>query len=100
MNEKELNKHFNSLSFRDLMFDPLFNTEYPYRWTDENGSIIFSKYPRYSIDKYTMTEYIDLKNRVNKAINLLNEPQFEFDNILCNYENDIEKLKNILRGDE
>ncbi len=42
----------------------------------------------------------ELQQRIIKALDLLNEPQFEFDNIPCNYENDIEKLKQILRGEE
>lgn len=41
-----------------------------------------------------------LEKRINKAIEILNMPQFEDDNIPCNYENEIEELRNILRGDE
>lgn len=45
-------------------------------------------------------EINSLQQRIGKAVEFLNEPQFELDNIPCNYENEIEKLRNILRGDE
>lgn len=35
-----------------------------------------------------------------KAIELLEQSQFEYDNIPCNYENDILELKKILKGEE
>ena len=43
---------------------------------------------------------LGLQQRIDKAIELLNKPQFEYDNIPCNYEEDIMKLKSILRGEE
>ena len=38
-----------------------------------------------------------LKDKLNKISNLLNEPIFEYDNIPCNIENEIIQLKDILK---
>ena len=56
----------------------------------------------FTLDRINMISDIltNLQQRIDKAVELLNEPQFELDNIPCNYENDIEKLRNILRGNE
>lgn len=38
-----------------------------------------------------------LKDKLNKINDLLNEPIFEYDNIPCNIENEIIQLKDILK---
>ena len=43
---------------------------------------------------------LELRSRIDKATEILNMPQFEYDNIPCNYENEIEELKKILRGED
>ena len=38
----------------------------------------------------------NLQSKIDKANEILNRPQFEYDNIPCNYEEDIKELKDIL----
>ena len=56
-------------SIRDLIFNPMLYTEYPYHWEEqkEDGttSIIFSKKPR-----YTLLEQIEIINKI-KSISLI-----------------------------
>lgn len=60
-----------------------------------------------------LVEYKELKKQLEKKQNLeqtldeiekiLRQPQFEYDNIPCNYEDDIEKIKEIIqkaKGDD
>lgn len=54
-------------SVRDLIFNPLLYTEYPYHWQDENGTIIFSKKPR-----FTLAQEIEIKNKI-KEINIFDK---------------------------
>ena len=50
---------------------------------------------------YTILEYVDdLQSKIDKANEILNRPQFEYDNIPCNYEEDIKELKYILKEDK
>ena len=42
-------------------------------------------------------ENAQLKDKLNKINDLLNEPIFEYDNIPCNIENEIIQLKDILK---
>ena len=42
-------------------------------------------------------ENTQLKDKLNKINDLLNEPIFEYDNIPCNIENEIIQLKDILK---
>lgn len=42
----------------------------------------------------------NLQSKIDKANEILNRPQFEYNNIPCNYENDIEELKNVLKEAE
>ena len=60
----------------------------------EQCRVLYDSAEKSSIENYNLQE------RIDKALELLNKSQFELDNIPCNYENDIEKLRNILRGDE
>ena len=38
-----------------------------------------------------------LEDKINKINNILNKPMFEYDNILCNIENEIQEIKDILK---
>ena len=42
----------------------------------------------------------NLQSKIDKANEILNRPQFEYNNIPCNYEEDIKELKDILKEDE
>ncbi len=42
----------------------------------------------------------NLQSKIDKANEILNRPQFEYDNIHCNYEEDIKELKDILKEDK
>ena len=41
-----------------------------------------------------------LQSKIDKANEILKRPQFEYDNIPCNYEEDIKELKDILKEDK
>lgn len=59
------------------------------------------------IDKADIYEWItqnqikimNLQSKIDKANEILNRPQFEYDNIPCNYEEDIKELKDIFKED-
>lgn len=38
-----------------------------------------------------------LENALDEIEKILRQPQFEYDNIQCNYEDDIEKIKEIIQ---
>ena len=88
-------------SIRDLIFDPILYVEYPYHWEEqnENGttSIIFSKNPR-----YTFLEQIEIRERINKAINLLELKQLRYlnENDYSLNALDLEEIRDILKGDK
>jgi hypothetical protein len=42
----------------------------------------------------------NLQSKIDKANEILNRPQFEYDNIPCNYEEDIKELKDVLKEDK
>ena len=54
----------------------------------------FKKIPNYD-------ELIKINNNLEQALDeikkILRQPQFEYDNIPCNYEDDIEKIKEIIQ---
>jgi len=39
----------------------------------------------------------NLQSKIYKANEILNRPQFEYDNIPCNYEEDIKELRDVLK---
>lgn len=51
--------NFEKQSIKDLIFNPMLYTEYPYHWQDENGTIIFSKKPRYNFQ-----QILDFENKI------------------------------------
>lgn len=61
----------------------------------KNGAFI------YDLGKYQgslLVNHINnLQSKIDKANEILNRPQFEYDNIPCNYEEDIEELKDVLK---
>lgn len=64
----------------------------------KNGAFI------YDLGKYQgslLVNHINnLQSKIDKANEILNRPQFEYDNIPCNYEEDIEELKDVLKEDK
>ena len=57
--------NYEKQSIRDLIFNPMLYVEYPYHWQDENGTIIFSKKPRYNFQ-----QILEFENKIKK-INIL-----------------------------
>lgn len=51
--------NYEKQSIKDLIFNPMLYTEYPYHWQDENGTIIFSKKPRYNFQ-----QILDFENKI------------------------------------
>ena len=47
--------------------------------------------------KKMQQENAQLKDKLNKINDLLNKPIFEYDNIPCNIENEIQQMKDILK---
>ena len=47
-----------------------------------------------------LADKMDLQSKIDKANEILNRPQFEYNNIPCNYEEDIKELKDILKEDK
>ena len=49
----------------------------------------------------TFNQVCEERNNLEQALDeiekILRQPQFEYDNIPCNYENDIEKIKEIIQ---
>lgn len=44
-----------------------------------------------------LEENLELEQALDEIENILKEPQFEYDNIPANYEDDIEKIKEIIQ---
>ena len=42
-------------------------------------------------------ENLELEQALDEIEKIIRQPQFEYDNIPCNYENDIEKIKEIIQ---
>jgi len=51
-------------------------------------------------NKYLELQIINLQSKIDKANEILKKPQFEYDNIPCNYEEDIQELKIVLKEDK
>lgn len=54
-----------------------------------------------NVGKRTVGELNDYVKKLEQALDeiekILRQPQFEYDNIPCNYEDDIEKIKKIIQ---
>ena len=57
-------------------------------WLKENEVKVLEK---------RLNKYNHLQSKIDKAIEILNRPQFEYDNIPCNYEEDIKELRDVLK---
>lgn len=62
----------------------------------ENMEELYDKYYLPLLEKYYKKTYI-LERALDEIKKILRQPQFEYDNIPCNYENDIEKIKEIIQ---
>lgn len=91
MNEKEFEKQQLEQLLNDLKDIDKYTSF-------KNGAFI------YDLGKYQgslLVNHINnLQSKIDKAIEILNRPQFEYDNIPCNYEEDIEELKDVLKEDK
>lgn len=55
----------------------------------------------YHLSAKAILEHINnLQSKIDKANEILNRPQFEYDNIPCNCEEDIKELKDILKEEK
>lgn len=91
MNEKEFEKQQLEQLISDLKDIDKYTSF-------KNGAFI------YDLGKYQgslLVNHINnLQSKIDKANEILNRPQFEYDNIPCNYEEDIEELKDVLKEDK
>lgn len=80
------------MNYREILEDFVNNenTEYCYDWQGFDYEIILP-----CIEQLLKNEN-NLQSKIDKANEILNRPQFEYDNIPCNYEEDIKELKDIL----
>ena len=51
----------------------------------------------FGLDKDLLSYIRKLEQALDKIEKILRQPQFEYDNIPCNYEDDIEKIKEIIQ---
>ena len=87
MNKKyKLNKEW-----LDLMLENKNNTNLTFNLSDNDTRILLTYI------EVLQQENVQLKDKLNKINDLLNEPIFEYDNIPCNIENEIIQLKDILK---
>lgn len=84
------------MDYREILEDFVNNedTEYCYDWHGFDYEIILP-----CIEQLLKNEN-NLRSKIDKANEILNRPQFEYDNIPCNYEEDIEELKDVLKEDK
>lgn len=62
----------------------------------ENMEELYDKYYLPLLEKHYKKTYI-LEKALDEIEKILRQPQFEYDNIPCNYEDDIEKIKEIIQ---
>ena len=51
----------------------------------------------FGLDKELLSYIRKLEQALDEIKKILRQPQFEYDNIPCNYEDDIEKIKEIIQ---
>ena len=75
-----------------------------HEWYNGGYSCEYNSALTYAKQLGLVENYIDyedriynLQNALDEIENILRQPQFEYDNIPCNYEDDIEKIKEIIQ---